>query len=605
MSVGTVKWFDADEGNGFIAGKDGQDIWVSYTAIQGQGYWLPAQGSQVEFDVVQDPLGPRAYNVRAVSAQRSDDPSGAARKRQYVLQCRAQGQTDAAIAAALARAGWPEAEVRAALSADDQSTAPPQEAALLARDRALKHIRTCRANGQPDQTIGQALAGAGWQQRDIGPLLAAPGGQPPQPQTMPPLCTVDMALVHRGHQHRAAGNIEMALRAYTEAIENAQWPDPDLAQAYAGRAEARRSQQDGTGAAEDWASAFVCEAEAARRTGRYQDALRALASADALPGILPYTRALTLHARSRLHRDLGEYAAAIADCTGILALRFRRSADDPPDQGEEDERADALSDRAETYYQLGEHDAAIADVTDAILLRRQDKLLHEQRSRYHECRGDVAHALADLDVAVRIAPDDPLIHISRAWFHLSQEHYPEALADWRQAGQLVLRHPDAQTSLNCLASLEGLTKIIEQWEVVLAAGDTGALQMVEHLMRLDPIEFERLVGRIWERLGYAVRITPASGDEGIDVVASREDTLNAEWIAVQCKRYGQPVGRPAAQALVGAINADTRYTRGILVGVSGFTQQCIEYARQQGRLELWDGAMVCQKLAELGIVWQG
>jgi hypothetical protein len=117
------------------------------------------------------------------------------------------------------------------------------------------------------------------------------------------------------------------------------------------------------------------------------------------------------------------------------------------------------------------------------------------------------------------------------------------------------------------------------------------------LMSLAPDEFEMIVALAFQRLGYQTTVTQSSRDEGIDVKAERKaGRLNTERIAVQCKRQASPVGRPQAQALIGAVSADPSYSRAVLVGVSGFSPDCLKYAAGQGRLELWDGEELCEHL---------
>ena len=60
---GKVKWFNADKGFGFIERQDGGDVFVHFTAIQGEGFKTLDEGQNVEFDIVEGPRGPQAANV--------------------------------------------------------------------------------------------------------------------------------------------------------------------------------------------------------------------------------------------------------------------------------------------------------------------------------------------------------------------------------------------------------------------------------------------------------------------------------------------------------------------------------------------------------------
>lgn len=63
MSKGKVKWFNEKKGYGFIEQEDGQDVFVHYTAVQGDGFKTLTQGDPVEFDIVEGKKGPQASNV--------------------------------------------------------------------------------------------------------------------------------------------------------------------------------------------------------------------------------------------------------------------------------------------------------------------------------------------------------------------------------------------------------------------------------------------------------------------------------------------------------------------------------------------------------------
>jgi len=61
--TGTVKWFNDSKGYGFIQQDNGPDVFVHYSAIQGEGYKSLAEGQRVKFEVVNGDKGPKASNV--------------------------------------------------------------------------------------------------------------------------------------------------------------------------------------------------------------------------------------------------------------------------------------------------------------------------------------------------------------------------------------------------------------------------------------------------------------------------------------------------------------------------------------------------------------
>lgn len=65
VATGTVKWFNAEKGYGFISQSDGADVFVHHTAILMNGYRSLEEGQQVEFDVTEGQKGLQAANVRA------------------------------------------------------------------------------------------------------------------------------------------------------------------------------------------------------------------------------------------------------------------------------------------------------------------------------------------------------------------------------------------------------------------------------------------------------------------------------------------------------------------------------------------------------------
>jgi CspA family cold shock protein len=63
---GTVKWFNDAKGFGFISQEGGPDVFVHFSAIQGEGFKSLSEGERVEFEITQGPKGPQASNVNKV-----------------------------------------------------------------------------------------------------------------------------------------------------------------------------------------------------------------------------------------------------------------------------------------------------------------------------------------------------------------------------------------------------------------------------------------------------------------------------------------------------------------------------------------------------------
>ncbi|EUJ43784.1 cold-shock protein [Listeria riparia] len=66
MQNGRVKWFNNEKGYGFLEMEDGEDIFIHFTAIQGDGYKSLDEGQTVTFEIVEGNRGPQAANVEKV-----------------------------------------------------------------------------------------------------------------------------------------------------------------------------------------------------------------------------------------------------------------------------------------------------------------------------------------------------------------------------------------------------------------------------------------------------------------------------------------------------------------------------------------------------------
>jgi len=63
MATGTVKWFNATKGFGFITGEDGKDVFAHFSEIQGDGFKTLEDGQKVSYEVTDGPKGPQAVNI--------------------------------------------------------------------------------------------------------------------------------------------------------------------------------------------------------------------------------------------------------------------------------------------------------------------------------------------------------------------------------------------------------------------------------------------------------------------------------------------------------------------------------------------------------------
>ncbi len=189
------------------------------------------------------------------------------------------------------------------------------------------------------------------------------------------------------------------------------------------------------------------------------------------------------------------------------------------------------------------------------------------------------------------------------------------LATREQFDTLVLDEPRLDPvrclhHLNALVSphpydLEAVTPIVKydmaQFKLVEEVGALGGLDSRPDLLAMNPYEFERLIQRLVEAMGFKAWRTQSSRDDGIDAVAINESPLVGGLCVIQAKRYKDTIPVEAVRALGGTMQ-EKKATTGIVVATSSFGKASYDFATSFGRIQLIDGRNLKALLREhLGI----
>ena len=136
-------------------------------------------------------------------------------------------------------------------------------------------------------------------------------------------------------------------------------------------------------------------------------------------------------------------------------------------------------------------------------------------------------------------------------------------------------------------------RFVEQSDVL------SDLESRPNLMDLDPFEFENLVSNLFGRIGLETKLTRASRDGGVDVVAFDLRPVLGGKVVIQAKRYRHTVGVSAVRDLFGTMMNEGA-NKGILVTTSGFGVDAFEFSKDKP-IELIDGGQLLYLLKEAGI----
>jgi len=118
---------------------------------------------------------------------------------------------------------------------------------------------------------------------------------------------------------------------------------------------------------------------------------------------------------------------------------------------------------------------------------------------------------------------------------------------------------------------------------------------------LSGINFEKLIAALLNKMGFITEVTKASGDGGVDIEAMLDRPIIGGRYLFQCKRFAADnlIGSPTVREFYGALVADRKAVKGILITTSGFTPQAREFAANL-HIELIDGIGLAQLLQEYG-----
>lgn len=127
-------------------------------------------------------------------------------------------------------------------------------------------------------------------------------------------------------------------------------------------------------------------------------------------------------------------------------------------------------------------------------------------------------------------------------------------------------------------------------------------ETLDFIASLDSRQFECIVERLYDAMGYETTLTPAQKDGGRDINAERNSPGQRERLLIECKLYSRPVGVEYARRLLGSVSA-MKSNRGVLVTNNRFTKGAREFA-DGNRIELIDGTELVPLLnSNLGAKW--
>jgi Holliday junction resolvasome RuvABC ATP-dependent DNA helicase subunit len=140
-------------------------------------------------------------------------------------------------------------------------------------------------------------------------------------------------------------------------------------------------------------------------------------------------------------------------------------------------------------------------------------------------------------------------------------------------------------------------EILSAYGYTAGSRDSSSID-ISNLRNLSGVQFERLVAELLEKMGFRAEMTKTTGDGGIDIEAVLDKPFVGGRFLIQCKRFAPDslVGSPMVREFYGAVTADRKAFKGILITTSGFTSQALEFASELP-IELIDGVRLGEMLS--------
>jgi restriction system protein len=153
---------------------------------------------------------------------------------------------------------------------------------------------------------------------------------------------------------------------------------------------------------------------------------------------------------------------------------------------------------------------------------------------------------------------------------------------------IALQAIDAYFSANCQFLPDNWLNALSDCSTIIRARYINYSHLDDVFFSLSPTDFEKLVSKLYEEIGYNVELTKESYDNGIDIIATKKIPSQQEIILIQCKRYTKSnIGVAEIRNLLGVV-ANEKSTKGVLVATTQFTKEAKKLADKNPSIELID-----------------